>query len=160
VATLTVTNGHKGGEIVCILDALDECEVSGRHQLIEAVSKFYAGIATTRPALKILLTSRSYLDIKAGLQELERKMPMIHLSGENEEEAGKISREIDMVVRSRIAGMDRLAKKERAVLEEELTRYRTVLTSGCISSSTRFRELFSSPRQKFGRSSQHPPDSR
>jgi ankyrin repeat domain-containing protein 50 len=28
---ISATTGHKGGGIVCILDALDECEVSGRH---------------------------------------------------------------------------------------------------------------------------------
>ncbi len=49
-------------------------------------------------------------------------MPTIHLSGENEEEVDKISREIDMVVRSRMAEMDRLSEKERVVLEKELTR--------------------------------------
>jgi hypothetical protein len=56
---------------------------------------------------KFLLTSRPYLDIKVDLQELERKMPTIYLHRENEEEVGKISREINMVVRSKIAGMDR-----------------------------------------------------
>src|SRR5688572_12402570 len=64
----------------------------------------------------------TYLDIRRGFYPLERELPTIHLSGENEVEAGKISHEIDVAVRSRIAGMDRLSEKERAVLEEELTR--------------------------------------
>ncbi|KAH6867704.1 hypothetical protein B0T10DRAFT_596960 [Thelonectria olida] len=121
---ISVATGHKGCEIVCIFDALDECEVSGRHQFLEAVSKFYSGSATTRPALKFLLTSRPYLDINRRFYLLERELPMIHLSGENEEEVDKISREIDFVVGRRVAevgGMLGLHQAERDVLQEELT---------------------------------------
>lgn len=121
---ISVATGHKGCEIVCILDALDECEVSGRHQFLEALSKFYSGTATTRPALKFLLTSRPYLDIKRGLYPIERELPMIHLSGETQEEVDKISREIDLVVGSSVAdvgGRLGLLQEERDVLREELT---------------------------------------
>jgi hypothetical protein len=118
---IAAATGHKSGKIVCILDALDECENSGRNQLIDAIVKFLGTTART-PAVRFLLTSRPYLDIAAGFQDLERKVPTIHLSGENEEQTNKITREIDMVIRSRIAGMLRLGQKERAVLEKELTR--------------------------------------
>jgi ankyrin repeat protein len=118
---IAAATGLKSGEIVCILDALDECQNSGRDQLIDAIVKFLGTTART-PAVRFLLTSRFYLDIAAGFQDLERKVPTIHLSGENEEQTNKITREIDMVIRSRIAGMHRLGEKERAVLEKELTR--------------------------------------
>ena len=122
---ISATTCHKGRETVCILDALDECEVSGRHQLIEAANKFYSGTTTSRPSLKLLLTSRPYLDIRRGFYPLERELPTIHLSGENEEEVDKISREIDLVVGSRVAdvgGRLELLQEEQYVLREEFTR--------------------------------------
>jgi hypothetical protein len=121
---VSAVTGHKRREIICIFDALDECEVSGRHQLIEAIRRFYSG-TMTRPVLKLLLTSRPYLDIKRGFYPLERELPTIHLSGENEEEVDKISREIDLVIGSRVAdisGRLELLQEEQRVLREELTR--------------------------------------
>ncbi|SPO01018.1 uncharacterized protein DNG_03766 [Cephalotrichum gorgonifer] len=113
---------HKGSEIVCILDALDECEDSGCQQLLDALVRFYLGTAPRTPAVKFLLTSRPYSHIRAGLRELERKVPTIHLSGENEERVGEIAREIDIVITKRVEGMRQLGKKEQAVLREELLR--------------------------------------
>jgi ankyrin repeat protein len=121
---ISITTSYKREEIVCIFDALDECEVSGRYQLIEAVSKFYSG-TTTYPTLKLLLTSRPYLDIRRVFYPLECELPTIHLSGENEEEIDKISREIDLVVGSRvtdIGGRLGLLQEEQYALREELTR--------------------------------------
>ncbi len=108
-------------DIVCILDAVDECEDSGRNQLIEAISRF-CSVTKTRPAVKFLFTSRPFQDIRKEFRALEREMPTIHLSGGNEVEAGNISRELDVFVRSRMAEMGRLGRTERAVLEEELSR--------------------------------------
>jgi predicted NACHT family NTPase len=52
---ISAATGSKREEIVCIFDALDECEASGRRQLIEAISKFYSG-KPTRSVLKVILT--------------------------------------------------------------------------------------------------------
>ncbi|KAL1847004.1 hypothetical protein VTK73DRAFT_161 [Phialemonium thermophilum] len=117
---VSAATGDPTREIVCILDALDECTGSERDQLIHAIRRFYSNTSVRTPTLKFLLTSRPYLDIKVGFQELTGRTPTIHLSGENEEEADKICREIDLVVDSRIAKMDRLAEKERAVLRKEM----------------------------------------
>ncbi|KAK4206585.1 hypothetical protein QBC37DRAFT_356693 [Rhypophila decipiens] len=118
--------GHKTGEIVCIIDALDECEDSGRNQLIDAISSFHCHTTTRTPVLKFLLTSRPYQGIARKFsQHLERELPTIHLSGESAEEAGKISREIDLVVRNRIVDDGRrlgLTQEQQNVLREELTR--------------------------------------
>lgn len=114
------------GEIVCIFDALDECEESGRHRLIEAISDFYSSKTANTPVLKILITSRPYLDIKRGFSKLERRRGLtIHLSGETQEEADKIACEIDMVIKSRVndtGSMLDLSQQEQDVLLEELTR--------------------------------------
>ncbi|KAK0706121.1 hypothetical protein B0T26DRAFT_788578 [Lasiosphaeria miniovina] len=118
--------GHETGEIVCIIDALDECEDSGRNQLIDAISNFQSHTTARTPVLKFLLTSRPYRGIEREFsQHLEPELPTIHLSGESAEEASKISREIDLVVRNRIANDGRklgLTQEQQNVLREELTR--------------------------------------
>ncbi|KAK3369256.1 hypothetical protein B0T24DRAFT_557176, partial [Lasiosphaeria ovina] len=118
--------GHKAGEIVCIIDALDECEGSGRNQLIDAISEFHSHTTARTPVLKFLLTSRPYQGIAREFsQHLERELPTIHLSGEGAEEAREISREIDLVVRNRVADDGRklgLTQEQQNVLREELTR--------------------------------------
>ena len=116
---ISVANNLGGHEIVCIFDALDECEKSGRSQIIAATSSFYSHTST--PAIKFLLTSRPYLDIKRGFQRLEDKLPTIHLSGENEEEVDKISQEIDLVIRAKVKDVPGLSEEEQNVLGKELT---------------------------------------
>ncbi|RYP12344.1 hypothetical protein DL765_007390 [Monosporascus sp. GIB2] len=121
---VSATTGHKKWEVVCILDALDECETSGRNQLIDTLSKFSSRTTTHAPALKFLLTSRPYVDIKRRFRHLECDLPTIHLKGENEEEITKISHEIDMVIRNRVMDISRtleLGLEEQSVLIEELT---------------------------------------
>ncbi|RYP19126.1 hypothetical protein DL766_008512 [Monosporascus sp. MC13-8B] len=121
---ISATTGHKKWGVVCILDALDECETLGRNQLIDAISKFSSRTTTHAPALKFLLTSRPYVDMKRRFRHLECDLPTIHLKGENEEEITKISHEIDMAIRSRVMDISRtleLGLEEQNVLIEELT---------------------------------------
>lgn len=125
---VTAAAGSTGDEVVCIIDALDECEASGRNQLIDAVAEFYSQKGD-RGQIKTLLTSRPYLDIRSRLRDLESKVPTVHLSGEGEEQVEKITHEIDLVIQSRVNGMDRLGQRAKDVLSEELTRvkHRTYL---------------------------------
>ncbi|RYP76157.1 hypothetical protein DL771_001981 [Monosporascus sp. 5C6A] len=121
---ISATTGHKKWEVVCILDALDECETLGRNQLIDTISKLSSRTTTHAPALRFLLTSRPYVDIKRRFRHLKCDLPTIHLKGENEEEITKISHEIDMVIRSRVMDISRtleLGLEEQNVLVEELT---------------------------------------
>ena len=110
------------GEIVCILDALDECQDSDRPQLIQAVRNLYV-TDSNKFSLKFLLTSRPYDHIRREFWELENRMPTIHLSGENEVEVERISREIDPVIKDRVERIGRkrsLGPDERTFLREQL----------------------------------------
>ncbi|KAK1755607.1 hypothetical protein QBC47DRAFT_191832 [Echria macrotheca] len=112
-------------EVICILDALDECEASERDRLIEVISSVRTRMTADAPALKFLLTSRPYVDIKRGFRRSECDLSTIHLQGDGDEEAAKISAEIDIVIRSRAAEVSRtlsLQQDEHDVLLEELTR--------------------------------------
>jgi hypothetical protein len=72
----------KDGEIVCLLDAIDECEDHGRSQLAQALCKLYETRSNFN--LKFLLTNR-----------------VIRLSGESDIKM-KISREIDIFIKARV----------------------------------------------------------
>ena len=114
----------RAGEVVCILDALDECEESGRYKIIDALNAFYKqAISSGRNSsqLKFLVTSRPYFDIERRFIDLTRSFPTIRLQGEKESEA--IRREIDIVIKWRISklGLElNLNDSEQSTLEREL----------------------------------------
>jgi hypothetical protein len=89
------------GEIVCILDALDECAYSDRSLLIKNITTFF-DLTPSQSKLRFLLTSRPYGHIKRAFGTLERRFPIIHLSGEDEVEIQKISKEVDIVIKQRV----------------------------------------------------------
>lgn len=93
----------KAGEVICVLDALDECEESSRFKLIDTLNHFYRNAFGNRgdnTILIFLVTSRPYFDIERGFAELTSNFPTIRLAGEEETES--IKREIDIVIRSRV----------------------------------------------------------
>ncbi|KAJ5510354.1 hypothetical protein N7453_002457 [Penicillium expansum] len=86
------------GEIVCIFDALDECEEQSRLQLISKFKEFYCqpqGSSALSSKLSFLITSRPYAEIEkefAGFSTTE----YLHFDGDKKSPA--ISREIDLVI--------------------------------------------------------------
>ena len=91
------------GPVICVLDALDECETSTRKSLIKNISSFHCASKTTSSTLKFIVTSRPYheLDIDFKVNDL----PSIHLEGNQMSE--EIHGEIDLVISheiSRIGG--------------------------------------------------------
>jgi ankyrin repeat domain-containing protein 50 len=116
-ALISAAKDKNAGEIVCLLDAIDECEDYGRSQLTQALCKLYG----TRRSfnLKFLLTSRPYGGIRRSFQPLEiREMPVIHLSGESDVEMEKISGEIDIFIKARVQSIKAQLKLRHD--EEEL----------------------------------------
>ncbi|OQD93481.1 hypothetical protein PENSOL_c032G04840 [Penicillium solitum] len=89
------------GQVVCILDALDECSDENRFSLIGAITNFYreannSSSVEDQPKLKFLLTSRPYSHIHSQFHDLMKEAPTIDLSGDHESE--KIKDEIDLVI--------------------------------------------------------------
>ncbi|OJI88690.1 hypothetical protein ASPTUDRAFT_61269 [Aspergillus tubingensis CBS 134.48] len=118
---MSVSAQATAGEIICILDALDECR--DRDELIEAVNMFYQGHYKDRK-LKFLITSRPYPHIEHLFRELETELPIIHLSGNGEEEVQQVSREIDLVISNRVSDIGKqrsLEQDECDILEQQLT---------------------------------------
>ncbi|KAJ5972573.1 uncharacterized protein N7479_002491 [Penicillium vulpinum] len=120
---LKAASDPKAGEIICILDGLDECAEKGRYQIIDVLSAFYKQAISEESGsrLKFLITSRPYYDIQRRFSELTHNFPTIRLAGEEESEA--IGREIDRVIKwklSKLALELRLNVTEKATLETEL----------------------------------------
>jgi hypothetical protein len=119
---LSAAKDKSAGEIVCLLDAIDECEDHGRSQLAQALCKLYG--ETSNFNLKFLLTSRPYGGIRQGFQPLEIPgLPVIYLSGESDVEMEKISREIDVFIKARVRNIGarlKLRDDEQDLLLREL----------------------------------------
>ena len=119
---LSAAKDKNAGEIICLLDAIDECEDYGRSQLAQALCKLYGTRSSFN--LKFLLTSRPYGGIRRGFQPLEIPgLPVIHLSGESDIEMKKISREIDIFIKARvrnIGGRLKLRNDEQELLLQKL----------------------------------------
>ena len=110
------------GEIVGILDALDECQDDDRVQLIKALCRLDNRESESR--LKLLITSRPYDSIQRAFQGVIDGISIIHLSGEDEREAEQISREINLVIQYRVRhlGIEKcLEEDEQDFLTKELT---------------------------------------
>lgn len=117
-----MTRRSEAGEVVCVLDALDECEETERAVLINALN----GLRQRgNRQLKFLVTSRPYADIS---ERFDQSTP--RLAGENE--SGKLKNEIDLVIKDKVADIARMKKlnqKTRDRLQERLigTEHRTYL---------------------------------
>ncbi|KAJ6022210.1 hypothetical protein N7540_007714 [Penicillium herquei] len=121
---IAIATNENAGDIVCVVDALDECRDEDRLAFIQAISRIYLdGDPKSRSNLKFLITSRPYGHIRSAFHALETNLPTIHLSGEDEIEVKKISEEIDLVVASRvqeIADTKSLENRECIFLQEQL----------------------------------------
>ena len=122
---LTVAQVPDAGEIVCIVDALDECQESDRETLIGLLNDFYASQKGSEVQLKFLVTSRPYYDIEESFDHRT-----IRLAGEDER--GTIKHEINLVIKDRIpkiASRKRMDGRTQAALQNRLlqTENRTYL---------------------------------
>ncbi|EXF80835.1 hypothetical protein CFIO01_01206 [Colletotrichum fioriniae PJ7] len=110
-------------ELICLLDALDECNAQDCRQITSALSKFYKK-PNEGSRLKFIITSRPYIQIQRSLQKLETSTPTIHLRGDDESQLKRISGEIGVVIRHRvksIAEVQLLEPHEVELLEQSLS---------------------------------------
>ena len=110
------------GEIVCVLDAMDECHPDGRQQLINKLIEFYQKHAQTCgpwQRLKFLITSRPYHDLVASFQKLSRTMAFVRFDGDDK--SAQISKEINLVIDARVDKIARdFSEDDRRKVAEQL----------------------------------------
>ena len=96
---MTKTAKHPAaGEIVCVIDALDECESKERERLLNLISDYYLDFdgSTSGSRLKILITSRQYSGIALEFKLLSKCSTYVHFHGDEKSEM--ISQEINRVI--------------------------------------------------------------
>ncbi|KAL8875972.1 MAG: hypothetical protein Q9198_005748, partial [Flavoplaca austrocitrina] len=120
------------GEIICVLDALDECNDQEQPRLLECLVDFClrSQTSSSESRLKFLITSRPYFNIRQGFDRVLEASDNIELSGNDE--SASIKKEIDLVIKHRVAKLKqeiRLATKVSDHLEKRLleTEHRTYL---------------------------------
>lgn len=84
----------EAGEIICVLDALDECGEAAREELIQELGCFHSSRNKLETKLKFLVTSRPYIDIERAFFSNAEDITLISAEDESE----KISKEIDLVI--------------------------------------------------------------
>lgn len=85
-------------QIICILDALDECEPRSRNELIFHLKQFYADQQNTSAKaskLKFIITSRPYDDLEI---QFARFATVNYIQFHGDDKSAEISREIDFVI--------------------------------------------------------------
>ena len=122
---LDIAGVATASQILCVLDALDECEENGKEMLIRSLNTFSSTVNGRTGRLKILVTGRPYYHIEERFSDR-----IIRLAGEDETKL--IQGEIDLVIRHRVPGVARQSRLDPAtqnVLQTRLleTRNRTYL---------------------------------
>ena len=104
------------GDIVCVLDALDECNDQERPKLIECLENVNLGQGTSPSIsrLKFLVTSRPYFGIQRGFFQSLEASNNIELAGNAE--SSSIKKEIDLVIEYKVAKL-----KRELCLSQEVT---------------------------------------
>ncbi|KAF5241944.1 hypothetical protein FANTH_8904 [Fusarium anthophilum] len=98
---IKVADSNPDTEIICLIDAVDECNEQERSQLFKALCELCGSKKSLN--LKFLITSRPYREIGMGFKPLENlNLPVIHLCGESDSEMRKIVKEIDIAIRERV----------------------------------------------------------
>ncbi|KFY18040.1 hypothetical protein V492_00187 [Pseudogymnoascus sp. VKM F-4246] len=121
----TAGQDPRAGEIICILDALDECRVSELEQLLQKLCSFYDEPSRfpRNMALKFLVTSRPLQHIETEFSDLSRKIPAIRLAGE--EHTDEILQETGLVIEHEIEKIHRdfpMHPKTISILRDEFTK--------------------------------------
>lgn len=120
------------GEVICVFDALDECNEQEQQILITALEDFclHQRSPSSASNLKLLITSRPYFQIRREFNKLLQASDNIELAGNDE--SASIKKEIDFIIKYRVAKLaseNRLTERASDHLEKRLleTENRTYL---------------------------------
>lgn len=113
------------GEIVILLDALDECQSLGREQLLEGISANLGHESipgqdpASRPRLKFFLTGQSTTELERGVRTIQGATNYTRVRGEDKTE--QISSEIDLVIDAEVPKkFFQLEERQRQTIVSEL----------------------------------------
>jgi ankyrin repeat protein len=100
---LACATSPDSGEIICVLDALDECKSESGQELIKTLEEFYS--QSTRQLaddskLKFLVTSRPYDNLESSFGKFPKA---VYLRFDGDDKSKEIQKEIDLVIDDRVS---------------------------------------------------------
>ncbi|KAI9747577.1 MAG: hypothetical protein M4579_007436, partial [Chaenotheca gracillima] len=87
------------GEVVCIVDALDECQEDDRNRLMKAIST-YCSTHTSKGKIKFLVTRRPYRELDFDINPPTGRSTFIRFDGDDKSDL--IANEINQVIEATI----------------------------------------------------------
>ncbi|KAJ6011194.1 hypothetical protein N7451_002606 [Penicillium sp. IBT 35674x] len=91
------TSMPEAGEVVCVIDALDECNESSARQLIDALREYYSRPKSHLTSkLKFLITSRPYAHLEVSFKKTPESVAYLLFDGD--EKSVEIAKDIDRVI--------------------------------------------------------------
>ena len=118
----TKSSGH---EVICVLDALDECEPASRKTITDSIVEAFSPPRYRdfeKPVIKFIVTSRPEFNIERDFRSVTRKFAEVRLRGEDESDC--IQREIDIVIQHKVHELGSrigLSVANQKALQENLT---------------------------------------
>ncbi|KAJ5756953.1 uncharacterized protein N7511_007135 [Penicillium nucicola] len=107
------------GEIVILLDALDECRSESWKPLLDKLVDFYSELPSDQPSkLKFLITSRPYDDIDSKFKEFPKNSS--YLGYDADDKSDEIGTDIDKVIDAKMMSNDNFVESERLLIAEKL----------------------------------------
>ncbi|KKO97167.1 hypothetical protein THAR02_10726 [Trichoderma harzianum] len=88
------------GEIICVLDGLDECHMDSRWIFIEELKRFYQHPPGSSSKLKFLITSRPSGDIDANFEKSSGATSYLRFNGDDK--SAEISHDVDLIINFRV----------------------------------------------------------
>ncbi|OGM40069.1 hypothetical protein ABOM_011265, partial [Aspergillus bombycis] len=89
--------GSDAREIICVLDALDECDKGSRGWILEKLKEFYSDEELrSKSKLKFLVTSRPISHLEYSFENFPKNAAYVRLDGDEKHE--QIREEIDLVI--------------------------------------------------------------
>ena len=119
---LEILSDPTTGEVVWVLDALDECNDFERTRLLDCLTEIYSSKTfqnNKNIKLKILITSRQYHDIEVRFRRLTGMAGYIQLDGDERSE--EIRQEINLVIKDSVPRVaSSLSENDQAKVIEHL----------------------------------------
>jgi hypothetical protein len=128
---ITTAGDSSTGEVLCLLDALDECQADARKQLMDQLEQFCNDPRLNDPngpCIKFLITSRPINDVDKFLSRFSQAINIVRFDGD--EQTNLIGEEINLVIDKRIPEIvPQLDRISQSLISENLkaSKHRTYL---------------------------------
>jgi hypothetical protein len=109
------------GEVVCLLDALDECNGDSMEQLLRNLEELYSKpqLSSSISKLKFLITSRPYDRVEKSLQNFPDTTAYLHFDGDDK--SAEISHDIDLVIDAKLQKVARnFRESDRQMISKQI----------------------------------------